>query len=159
METGLSVPFPFLDFAIKAPSFEEIMKPLGKPRVLVFGSREWPDSTMVRRDMWKLHQIIGKYIVVNGYCEDSPDMIADSFAPIVSDDPPERHPADWKKYGRRAGPIRNKEMADTYPDYAMGYILNESNGSMNMREHLALNHISTRITAMNIGGFAGFPEI
>lgn len=128
-------------------------------RVLVFGSRDWPDKISVRRDMWNLHLILGEYRLVDGYCSNSPDMIADDFAIELGWPHPERHPADWDAYGRRAGPIRNKAMADSYPDYAMGYILNVSDGSMNMREHLALNHIPTRITTMSIGSFAGFPEL
>lgn len=33
----------------------------------------------------------------------------------------ERHPADWKRFGRRAGPIRNEEMAVAGADLAIGF--------------------------------------
>lgn len=46
--------------------------------------------------------------------------------------------ADWKKYGNKAGPIRNKEMAD-YADIAL-VIHKGTKGSLNMIENMrALN--------------------
>lgn len=42
-----------------------------------------------------------------------------------------RFPADWKKHGKAAGPIRNREMAK-YAD-ALLVIHNGSNGSVNMK--------------------------
>lgn len=126
-------------------------------RVLVFGSRDWLSYDIIRRDMWFLREKIGPYVTVHGACPSGADVFADMFAKHHGWEV-EPHPADWNAYGRRAGPIRNKAMADTYPDYAMGYILGASNGSMNMREHLVMNHIPTRITTMNIDSFAGFPE-
>jgi len=40
-------------------------------------------------------------------------------------------PADWEKYGKAAGPIRNKEMA-LYCDAALVFIWDGSRGSANM---------------------------
>ena len=40
-------------------------------------------------------------------------------------------PADWKKYGRAAGPIRNKQMAE-YANAAIVFIWDNSRGSANM---------------------------
>jgi hypothetical protein len=128
-------------------------------RVLVFGSRDWPAKTMIRRDMWQLYQSIGLYRLVNGFCPNSPDMWADEFALEMGWPHPERHPADWNKYGRAAGPIRNQEMADTYPDYAMGYILNSSKGSCDMEDALDRTRTITRITSMKVFDDLGFPEL
>lgn len=46
-----------------------------------------------------------------------------------------RFPADWNKYGKSAGPIRNKEMA-IYCDAAFVLINNNSSGSRNMVEQM-----------------------
>ena len=40
-------------------------------------------------------------------------------------------PADWEKYGKAAGVIRNKQMAD-YADAAIVFIWDGSRGSQNM---------------------------
>lgn len=42
-------------------------------------------------------------------------------------------PADWVKYGRRAGPIRNREMAE-YADALLAYWDGKSRGTQNMIE-------------------------
>lgn len=44
-------------------------------------------------------------------------------------------PADWKTFGRAAGPIRNEKMA-IYADSAIIAINNMSKGSLNMLEHM-----------------------
>ena len=41
--------------------------------------------------------------------------------------------ADWQKYGKRAGPIRNKEMAD-YADTLIAFWDGQSRGTKNMIE-------------------------
>ncbi len=46
----------------------------------------------------------------------------------------EKHPADWKKYGRAAGPIRNKEMA-SLSDYVICFWDNKSKGTKSMIEY------------------------
>ena len=47
--------------------------------------------------------------------------------------PVAKFPADWEKYGKAAGPIRNKQMAD-YADAAIVFIWDGSRGSKNMIE-------------------------
>ena len=42
-------------------------------------------------------------------------------------------PAEWSKYGRRAGPIRNREMAE-YADALLAYWDGKSRGTKNMIE-------------------------
>jgi hypothetical protein len=39
--------------------------------------------------------------------------------------------ADWKKYGKSAGPIRNSEMAD-YGDALIAFFNGESKGTLDM---------------------------
>lgn len=46
----------------------------------------------------------------------------------------ERHPADWNKYGRAAGPIRNKEMAEA-ADYVICFWDGTSHGTQSMIDY------------------------
>jgi hypothetical protein len=48
--------------------------------------------------------------------------------------PWESFPADWEKYGKAAGPIRNKEMLDSKPDLVVYFHNNitRSKGTLNM---------------------------
>ena len=39
------------------------------------------------------------------------------------------HPADWQRYGKRAGMVRNGELLDTEPDLVIGFWLDESRGT------------------------------
>lgn len=47
-----------------------------------------------------------------------------------------RFPANWNKYGRAAGPVRNKQMAE-YADALIVFIWNNSRGSANMLDQMS----------------------
>lgn len=44
-------------------------------------------------------------------------------------------PAQWGLYGKKAGPLRNENMAD-FCDYGLGFSLNNSRGTANMVSNL-----------------------
>jgi len=46
-------------------------------------------------------------------------------------------PANWKKYGKAAGPLRNKQMAD-YGDYLLAFWDGESRGTADMIQRMNL---------------------
>lgn len=59
---------------------------------------------------------------------------ADSLAGLVARQlgfKVEVYPANWKKYGRAAGPVRNNQMLDTDPDVVLAFHpnLKESKGT------------------------------
>jgi len=114
-------------------------------RVLVTGSRDWDDRLTIYRG---LHEYVQSrwpmgydsenqpvdwvapcdFVLVHGACPTGADSIADDWA-INNWLIPERHPADWEKYGKRAGFIRNSEMVDAGADLLLAFIKNESKGA------------------------------
>ena len=59
---------------------------------------------------------------------------ADTFGEEWADDqrlPVKKFPADWDKYGKNAGPIRNKQMAE-YADGLVAFRFKNSKGTTNM---------------------------
>lgn len=113
-------------------------------RILVTGSRDWPDHIEVYRQLnaiCSMHDLNfppdeysntmpdpRKITVVHGHCPTGADYFADQwcFSNFLE---PERHPADWAKYGKRAGFIRNKEMVYSGVDHCIAFIKDNSKGA------------------------------
>jgi hypothetical protein len=98
-------------------------------RILVTGSRTWDP---VRRALIA-HGQPGD-ILVTGGCPHGADVIAERiWRGLDSERPVERHPADWAKWGRRAGPRRNQQMVDSLTpdrgDLVLAFIRDESRGA------------------------------
>jgi len=83
-------------------------------RVLVCGSRDWDDANVIYKILSSLFESYRNLVVIEGGARG-----ADKAAAVWADQkgfwPPVKHeqyPADWKTYGKAAGPIRNKQMLD-----------------------------------------------
>ena len=78
-------------------------------KVLVTGDREWDDIETV---VAALEQLPRDTIVVHGACRG-----ADSICAVVAEElgmpKPRGYPADWDKFKKAAGPIRNQQMLDS----------------------------------------------
>lgn len=85
----------------------------GSYRILVTGSRDFSDAKVVWGALSEAsdadHDLKRFVVIVHGACPTGADAYADSFAAFEGLDV-ERHPADWAKHGRAAGPVRNAEM-------------------------------------------------
>lgn len=115
-------------------------------RILVTGSRDWEDYRTIyaaleaiahEHDLYYEPDEYGntlpdpdKMTVVHGACPTGADEWADQWA-ISNCDMRlvERHPADWEKFGKRAGFLRNKEMVDLGADVCLAFIKNNSKGA------------------------------
>jgi hypothetical protein len=102
-------------------------------RILVTGSREWSDWGVIESALrWAYLTCISEPIayttVVHGHCPTGADACADLIAPMMGFNV-ERHPADWKRYGKPAGHIRNAEMVDLGADICIAFPLGESPGT------------------------------
>lgn len=103
-------------------------------RVIVTGSRSFSDEQAV----WVA---LAFYIaencndgdtltVVHGDCPTGADSFAHTWCALLDagDDLDvrvleERHPADWDRYGKGAGPLRNREMVDLGADLVLAFPL------------------------------------
>lgn len=101
------------------------------PRILVTGSRDWEDEMTVCLALWTSYCDLkehGEVILVSGNCPTGADSIAERFWE-ANGMTVERHPADWHKFGKFAGPRRNKEMVDLGADVCLAFPLGESRGT------------------------------
>jgi hypothetical protein len=82
-------------------------------RFLVTGDRNWTNEVVIRRWLAYLHGIHPDAILVEGDARGA-DQIAGRiwYALTGTWDQVEAHPADWNRYKKAAGPIRNQFMLD-----------------------------------------------
>lgn len=106
-------------------------------RVLVCGGRDFADRYIIDALLHGMHEIEGEGLVVIEGGAKGADAMAAQFA--VDYMAPRQHvqfPANWEKYGRAAGPIRNKQMLDEgKPDIVVAFPtgkLSDSKGTANM---------------------------
>lgn len=78
----------------------------------------------------------GGYTIVHGDASGADSMAAWAAEEILKknkklDIQIEAYPADWKKYGYAAGPIRNKEMVDLGANICLAFQRGNSSGTAN----------------------------
>jgi len=102
-------------------------------RVLVCGDRNWPDKDAIRRELSKLEP--GTTLIHGGA------RGADRLSGIVAEElgikVDKVYYANWPKYGRSAGPIRNQEMLTLgKPNLVLAFHpnLSQSKGTKDMVE-------------------------
>lgn len=112
-------------------------------RILITGSREWDDVDLIHR---VLEEYVGSCDVtlVSGHCPSGADVICENFAYNVGWDV-ELYPAEWDKYSRAAGPLRNYEMVMNGADVCLAFIRNRSKGATMTAKLAQDTHIETRI--------------
>lgn len=104
-------------------------------RVLITGSRTWDESDYIHDALTAVAKLAGKkpIILVSGACPTG----ADRWCEIVAEELGwglELHPANWDKFGRKAGFVRNNEMVKMGADLCVGFIRDRSRGgSMTVR--------------------------
>lgn len=105
-------------------------------RVIIAGSRNFNDQDLFDNS---IHDILIKYEtdeleIVSGGCSGA-DIMGEEYAEEW-DIKCAVFPADWNKYGKAAGPIRNEQMARyaAEADYGMliAFPVGESRGTRNM---------------------------
>jgi hypothetical protein len=88
-------------------------------RVLICGSRNWPNNHLGLDFMNKNIPKETTHIIEGG-CSGA-DIVGQHIA-LIRDIPYTEYPAEWSKYGRAAGPIRNQQMLDEgKPDLVIAF--------------------------------------
>lgn len=98
-------------------------------RTIIAGSRTLNDYRIVAQAMSEFAEEVTE--VVSG-CASGVDQLGEQWAknhPVRL----ARFPADWEKYGKSAGPIRNRQMAE-YADALVAIWDGKSRGTKNMIE-------------------------
>ena len=117
-------------------------------RLLITGSRWWADWTIPYYALaaeWVATG--GSAVLVSGACPPRQDGTpgADRICEVTWENfggAVERYPARWDLYGKRAGFIRNREMAELPDIYkCLGFRLNNSSGTTNCMEWAQKNGI------------------
>lgn len=85
-------------------------------KVLVCGGREWNDTTIIRKRLYKLPC---DTIIIEGGCRGA-DLLARNVALEIGLEVIE-FPAAWNKYGKSAGFIRNFRMLETKPELIIAF--------------------------------------
>ena len=73
-------------------------------KVLVCGDRNWKDEEIIEKELKKL---LSDTIIIHGNCRGA-DKMAGVIAKILGIKV-EIYPADWERYGKGAGIIRNQQ--------------------------------------------------
>lgn len=103
-------------------------------RVLVCGSRTYTDVEELTWLLDTLHLADAFSVVIEGEARGA-DTLARQWAEARGI-PVEAYPADWERYGKAAGPIRNRQMLDEgHPDLVVAFPagrLADTKGTLNM---------------------------
>ncbi|MFD4740584.1 DUF2493 domain-containing protein [Streptomyces virginiae] len=99
-------------------------------RILVTGSRDWPDEQTIHVALAEVVSVIPAdrdITIVHGGCGKGADRIAHRWARQYGA-AVEVHYADWN-IGRAAGPIRNRTMVNLGADVCLAFIHGRSRGA------------------------------
>jgi hypothetical protein len=97
-------------------------------KVLVCGSREWRDGSLVRKRLFEIAESSEvEPTLLHGDAQGA-DRIAAGFA-LGFGYLVRPFPANWKRYGKRAGFLRNVAMLEQKPDLVLAFQINNSRGT------------------------------
>jgi hypothetical protein len=108
-------------------------------KVLVCGDRNWEDEELIQQIFNTMPSLSA---IVHGNCRGA-DKLAGKVAsrmgievfPI---------PAQWKKYGKKAGPIRNSQMLEEHPDIRLIVALHDDIDSSKGTSDMILKALSAK---------------
>ena len=111
-------------------------------RVIVAGSRDFSDYELLKSKLDSLLSNKNDIEIVSGTCKGA-DLLGERYG-NENNYPINKFPADWKTFGKRAGPLRNKEMADN-ADALIAFWDGTSRGTSGMIEIAKSNGLQVRV--------------
>jgi hypothetical protein len=112
-------------------------------KVIIAGSREGVTYDDIEKGVGQFQQAWGLITEVVSGCAAGTDSLGEKYAGFHNI-PIKQFPAKWNKYGRAAGPIRNKEMAE-YADGLIAISVNDSRGTANMIQNAKRLNLKTNV--------------
>jgi hypothetical protein len=113
-------------------------------KVIICGDRHWDKYDSILDVVKRLKAKYDEVTVIQGECEGA-DLLAKKAA-IACGIPVKGYPAEWKKYGKAAGPLRNQQMIDSEkPDMIIAFHANieRSKGTRDMVRRARKHGIET----------------
>lgn len=101
-------------------------------RVLVTISRTWSLIGELRRVLTEVHTRYPTATLVHGDAPRGDRTAAGIWQSLGGQT--ESHPADWDRYGKRAGMLRNAKMVETNPNLVLSFIRGSSAGATHCTE-------------------------
>lgn len=128
------------------------MKPY---RVLVTGSRKVTEAQAdhVRAVLRRIVVARKSLVIVQGECPyGGVDLVARQWAEATLSVESEGHPAEWERYGKRAGMLRNSAMVALGADICLAFPAPDSRGTWDCLTKAAKAGIHTRIYPLLTAG-------
>jgi hypothetical protein len=120
-------------------------------RVLVTGSRNWENWDLLNKVLTDVCAEQRNVTIVHGHCPTGADAMADWWGELAEVQV-ERHPANWKQWGKSAGFRRNAEMVLLGADVCVGFIRNKSRGATMTVDLATKAGIPVKVYRSNDGG-------
>lgn len=111
-------------------------------KVLVCGSRTWRNRSLVARH---IRELPPGTVIIHGAARGA-DSIAAAIAEFYGYEA-KAYPAEWSKFGRAAGPIRNQQMLDQKPDLVIAFTVGQTPGTQDMIRRAEAANVPVRIVA------------
>jgi hypothetical protein len=121
-------------------------------RILICGDRNWTDLKSIKVALLSLQVYWGdKLVVIEGEAKGADTLGKQAARDLnIPEEDILKFPADWEKYGKAAGPIRNQQMLDEgKPDIVLAFHpdIGSSKGTLDMVKRANKAGIPVRLFA------------
>lgn len=111
-------------------------------RIIIAGSRDFNNYELLKNKLDSLLANKNDIEIVSGTCNGA-DLLGERYG-LENNYPINRFPADWDKFGKRAGPLRNEQMADN-TDALVAFWDGKSRGTNDMIENAKKRGLLVRV--------------
>lgn len=120
--------------------------------VIITGSRDYTDRAKIQTVLCELEKELGDFRFVDGKARGADTIGFEIYTTVLHQRHYQRYAADWKTYGKAAGPIRNKQMLDAellrcnHSDIiVIAFPLAQSKGTYDMITYAQRKHVEVRV--------------